>query len=343
MDTSRACGIALGFLVDAALADPSRRHPVAGFGAVASRVEGLLDPPVDAGDAHGAVGAPDTTAARVAVRARGVVFTVVLVGGVTAAVRGLDSAVAARPALRVATTAATVWACLGGTSLLRIARRQAELLDRSDVDGSRRLLPWLCGREPGALDAGQLARAVVESVAENTSDAAVATLFWAGVAGPAGAAAHRAANTLDAMVGHRSPRYVDFGWASARLDDVLGWPAARFAGLLTAAVAPVVGGRPAEAIRIWRRDASSHPSPNAGVAEASCAGALGVRLGGPTPYPYGTEQRPRLGDGPAPSPVDIRRAVRLMRAVQIGAAAAAGCAAAAGARGHRSGARGSTD
>ena len=158
---------------------------MAGFGAVASRVEGLLDPPVDAGDAHGAVGAPDTTAARVAVRARGVVFTVVLVGGVTAAVRGLDSAVAARPALRVATTAATVWACLGGTSLLRIARRQAELLDRSDVDGSRRLLPWLCGREPGALDAGQLARAVVESVAENTSDAAVATLFWAGVAGPA--------------------------------------------------------------------------------------------------------------------------------------------------------------
>ena len=184
---------------------------------------------------------------------------------------------------------------------------------------------------------------MVESVAENTSDAAVATLFWAGVAGPAGAAAHRAANTLDAMVGHRSPRYVDFGWASARLDDVLGWPAARFAGLLTAAVAPVVGGRPAEAIRTWRRDASSHPSPNAGVAEASCAGALGVRLGGPTPYPYGTEQRPRLGDGPAPSPVDIRRAVRLMRAVQIGAAAAAVCAAAAGARGHRSGARGSTD
>ena len=326
---ARACGIALGVLLDALVADPSRWHPVAGFGAVASRVEGVLHPPVGEG--------PEPTARGAAVRARGVAFTTVLVGGVAGGVHALDAASATRPALRVLSTAATVWVCLGGTSLLRIARRQADLLERSDIAGSRRLLPWLCGREPDALDAAQLARAVVESVAENTSDAAVATLFWAGVAGPAGAAAHRAANTLDAMVGHRSPRYRDFGWASARLDDVLGWPAARLAGLLTAAAAPVVGGRPGAAVRAWRRDAPAHPSPNAGVAEASCAGALGVRLGGPTPYPYGTEERPRLGDGHPPRPADIRRAATLMRAVQVGAAVVAVCAALTGPVPSRSG------
>lgn len=315
-DRTRAYGIALGFLADVLLADPARGHPVAGFGWIAARLEEMTYPPE---------GAPDA-------RARGALHVAVLVGGVSIGVRALDAALVPRPALRVVVTATTVWACLGGTSLLRVAGRHAELLEESDVAGSRALLPWLCGREPGALDSGQLARAVVESVAENTSDAAVATLFWAAVAGPAGAAAHRAANTLDAMVGHRSPRYARFGWAAARLDDVLGWPAARLAGLVTAGLSPVVGGRPAEVMRTWRLDAGSHPSPNAGVVEAACAGALGVRLGGPTPYPHGMESRPRLGRGPAPQPSDIRRAVRLMRAVQIGAAAVCVAVLSSGAR-----------
>ena len=301
---ARAYGIALGFLADAAFADPAHGHPVAVFGSIAARVEAMTYP---------RTGAPHA-------RFRGVLYTVALVGGAGLGVRVLDVALVSRPALRVAVTATTVWACLGGTSLLRIAGRHADLLENSDVAGSRELLPWLCGRDPVALGAGQLARAVVESVAENTSDAAVATLFWGAVAGPAGAAAHRAANTLDAMVGHRSARYAEYGWASARLDDLLGWPAARLAGLLTAGLAPLVGGRSAGALRAWRRDAGSHPSPNAGVVEAACAGALGVRLGGSTPYSYGVEQRPRLGRGPAPRPSDIRRAVRLMRAVQVGAA-----------------------
>ncbi|MFN3602154.1 MAG: cobalamin biosynthesis protein [Dietzia sp.] len=306
----RALGTALGFAADAVFADPSRWHPVAGFGVCASALEGALHPDTDV---------PSGTGTRV----RGAAFTVVLVGGAAAAAGAAEVLTARRPALRVAATALVVWSCLGGTSLLRVAERHAVLLERGDVPASRDLLPWLCGRDPSALDAGDLARAVVESVAENTSDATVATLFWAAVAGPAGAAAHRAANTLDAMVGHRSRRYEHFGWASARLDDVLGWPAARLAGVFTAALAPTVGGRPWDVLTTWQRDAPAHPSPNAGVIEAACAGALGIQLGGRTPYPYGVEMRPRLGRGPAPRPDDVRRAVRLMRSTQIATAVSA--------------------
>ncbi|WP_216694140.1 cobalamin biosynthesis protein [Dietzia psychralcaliphila] len=312
----RALGTALGFAADTVLADPARWHPVAGFGVCASALEQVLHP--DAGPPGDTV-----THSATRTRLRGAAFTVVLVGGAAAAAGAAEILTARRPTLRVAVTAVTVWSCLGGTSLLRVAERHAVLLERGDVPASRELLPWLCGRDPSALDAGDLARAVVESVAENTSDAAVATLFWAAVAGPAGAAAHRAANTLDAMVGHRSSRYVDFGWASARLDDVLGWPAARLAAVLTAVLAPAVGGQPRDALSTWRRDARAHPSPNAGVIEAACAGALGIQLGGRTPYPYGVEMRPRLGRGPAPRPDDVRRAIRLMRSTQFATAAGA--------------------
>src|SRR5699024_8676 len=145
----------------------------------------------------------------------------------------------------------------------------------------------------------------------------------------AGAVAHRAANTLDAMVGHRSERYAGFGWASARLDDVLGWPAARLAGTLPAALAPLVAGRPRRAARSGLGGAPGPPTHHSGVGgvEAACAGALGVRLGGRTPYPYGVQMRQVLGDGPAPRPADVRRAGRLMRSVQGAAAVAATVAA----------------
>ncbi|WP_010542205.1 adenosylcobinamide-phosphate synthase CbiB [Dietzia alimentaria] len=304
---TRALGLGLAVLLDRLVGDPQRLHPVAGFGRVALAMENfLLD--------------PRQSAARQ--RAAGLAFTGLLVGGTTAATFGgsrllsrSDSAVRS-----VLWNAAVVWSCLGGTSLLTVARRQDELLRAGDHDGSRALLPWLCGRDPDALDPDGLARAVVESVAENTSDAAVATLFWAAVAGPAGAAAHRAANTLDAMVGHRSPRYQHFGTASARLDDVLGFLPARLAGLVGVAAAGTVGGSPTGALRAWRRDSPAHPSPNAGVVEAVCAGALGVRLGGPTPYPYGVQDRAVLGDGRPVQASDIGRAVRLHDRVQLATA-----------------------
>ena len=195
------------------------------------------------------------------------------------------------------------------------------LLSAGDVDGARALLPSLCGRDPAVLDADGLTRAALESIAENTSDAQVGPLLWAAIGGAPAVLMYRAVNTLDAMIGNRSPRYARFGWAAARADDLANLLAARLTGLCAVACAPVVGGSPAAALRAWRRDARRHPSPNAGVAEASFAGALGVRLGGPTQYAHELEIRPTLGDGRVPEVADLDRAVRLSRAVQLLAAA----------------------
>ncbi|HLS79268.1 MAG TPA: cobalamin biosynthesis protein [Nocardia sp.] len=296
---STATGLLLGFALDRVFADPARLHPVAGFGTAATALESL------------------TYADR---RGAGVLHETVAVG----AVLGLG-AVLRRAGGGVAVTALATWTVLGGRSLARTGHRMADCLEHGDIDGARALLPSLCGRDPAVLDADGLARAALESIAENTSDAAVAPLFWGAVAGVPGLLGYRAINTLDAMVGYRNDRYERFGWAAARTDDLVNLAPARLTGLLTVAVAPVVGGRPGPALAAWRRDAGSHPSPNAGVVEAAAAGALGVRLGGPTRYRHGTEQRPTLGEGPAPAVPDLRRAVRLSEAVQL---AAVGCAAA---------------
>ena len=181
------------------------------------------------------------------------------------------------------------------------------------------MLPSLCGRDPDVLDADGLARAALESLAENTSDATVAPLVWGAVAGVPGLLGYRAINTLDAMVGYRNDRYLRFGWAAARTDDVANLIPARLTGAITAALAPLVDGRSGVVLRVWRRDAAKHPSPNAGVVESAMAGALHVQLGGLTRYRHGTELRPTLGTGPAPRVADLRRAVRLSRAIQIAA------------------------
>jgi adenosylcobinamide-phosphate synthase len=300
-----AAALAAGYLMDVVLGDPRRRHPVAGFGGLAQRVEG-------------AVYAPS--------RGRGVLHAGGLV--VAAAVTGeLAARAAARTGLgRSGVLAAVTWASLGGRSLTRVATRLGGELEAGEEDAARALLPSLCGRDPQHLDGAAMARATVESVAENTSDAVVGALLWGAVAGPGGVMAYRAANTLDAMVGHRSARYADFGWAAAKLDDAMNWPAARLAAILTALCAAVVGGAPDTTWRIVRRDGAKHPSPNAGRVEAAFAGALGVRLGGPLSYGGVAEIRPAMGDGDAPSAADIHRAARLSRAV--GAAAAVTCAAA---------------
>ncbi|WP_124712270.1 cobalamin biosynthesis protein [Mycolicibacterium nivoides] len=292
----RAAGIAVGFLADLLLGDPTRGHPVAGFGTGAARLEKLTY-----ADNRGA----------------GVLHTGLLLGGLA----GLGWA--AGRGDRVWVTAAATYVALGGTSLNRVGHQMATLLATDDVAGARRLLPSLCGRDPAALDVSGLTRATVESLAENTSDAQVAPLFWAAIGGVPAVLVYRGANTLDAMIGHRSPRYNYFGWAAARFDDVLNYLPARLTGVLAVLCAPVVDGSPAAALRAWRHDASRHPSPNAGVAEASFAGALGVRLGGPTQYAHQLEIRPTLGDGRIPEVVDVARAVRLSRAVQASAAAVA--------------------
>lgn len=311
----RAVGLALGYLVDLAVGDPHHGHPVAGFGRLAATAERCTY-------RDG--------------RAAGVLHVVLLVGGVTgvAALARRAAGRAGPRAAAVATTAAT-WTCLGGTTLGNIGLVMADLLDDDDVETARRLLPSLCGRDAALLDRDGLARAALESVAENTSDAQVAPLLWAAVGGPPAVLGYRAVNTLDAMIGHRSPRYLRFGWAAARLDDVANYVAARVTAALVAVCAPAVGGSPAAVLTAWRRDAPRHPSPNAGVVEAAFAGALGVQLGGPTVYRYELSIRPVLGDGPAPTVADLRRAVRLSRAVQAGAALLAVAVATLGGRGQR--------
>ncbi|RZI79198.1 MAG: cobalamin biosynthesis protein CobD, partial [Microbacterium sp.] len=225
-----------------------------------------------------------------------------------------ERATAHRPVARTLLTAAATWAVLGGRSLEREALAVEALL-ASDLVAARRRLTHLVGRRTEELSASEVARAVVESVAENTSDAVVSSLVWGGLLGVPGLVGHRAANTLDAMVGHRSPRYERFGWASARLDDVLNLPGSR----LSAALALVLGDDPQAAWAAWRRDASGHPSPNAGPVEAAFAGALGITLGGTNEYGGTVEHRPLMGHGRAVQHRDVERAVRLARRVGAGA------------------------
>jgi adenosylcobinamide-phosphate synthase len=171
------------------------------------------------------------------------------------------------------------------------------------------------------MDEKELSRAAVESVAENSVDAVVAPALWAALLGAPGAGAYRAVNTMDSMVGHRSARYERYGWAAARLDDAAGFVPARVAAALVAMV------RPRQVSAVWRavrRDAPQHPSPNAGVAEAAFAGALGLRLGGENRYGDRIELRASLGDGRAPERADIERAVVLARDVGLALAAALG-------------------
>ena len=203
---------------------------------------------------------------------------------------------------------------VAGRMLGRSADGIGDALVAGDLAGARALLPTLVGRDPAGLDADEIGRAVVESVAENTVDAVTAPIFWGLVAGVGGVVAHRVVNTLDAMVGHHSDRYEKFGWASARLDDLAAWLPAR----LTAVTVAVV--RPRAAGAIWRavRDqAPAHPSPNGGVVEAAFAAALGVQLGGRNRYGSRVEDRPLLGWGAPPQPGDINAAVRLLGDVTV--------------------------
>jgi len=242
--------------------------------------------------------------------AAGIVHELALVGSVV----GVSAAL--RP--RVVPVALATWTVLGGRSLARAGGQLADCLAAGDVDGARTLLPTLCGRDPAVLDVDGLIRAAVESIAENTSDAAVAPLCWGAVGGLPGLLGYRAVNTLDAMVGYRNVRYHRFGWAAARVDDVANLVPARVTGMLIVALAPLHGGRAGGALHTWRRDARQHPSPNAGVVEAAMAGALGISVGGVTPYRHGVELRPVLGAGTDPSVADLRRAVQLSQGVQWG-------------------------
>lgn len=268
---------ALGVLVDAVVGDPPDRwHPTAWFGTAMNAFERRAHADsVARGALHAAAGAG----------------------------AGLAAGALVPPA--VATAVA-----VGATGLGRAARRIADPLGAGDVVTARERLPWLVGRDPAGLGTTEVARATVESVAENCVDALVAPALWAAVLGAPGVAVHRAVNTMDAMVGHRSERHMRYGRVSARSDDVMAWVPARATALLVAAV------RPQRAVAVARavvRDARAHPSPNSGVAEAAFAAALDVRLGGENRYGDRVEHRPVLHPSGRPvGPHDIERAVRLL-------------------------------
>ncbi len=278
----RCLGAAAGLFIDRLVGEPPPVvHPVAGFGQIMERVEHTL------------------WADR---RLRGAAYAAVGV------------AIGAVGGRMMRSTAIAVAVASAGRELRRTALSIGEAISDGDLPAARAALPSLVGRDPAELDESGIAAAVIESVAENSVDAVIAPAFWGAVAGAPGAAAFRAINTMDAMVGRRNERYRNFGWAAARLDDAANYVPARIFAVLVAALYPEQARGILETVR---RDAPVHPSPNAGVAEVAVAVALGRELGGPLSYEGAAENRPHLGTGPRPLAEDIPSAVRMAERVEL--------------------------
>lgn len=204
---------------------------------------------------------------------------------------------------------------LAQRSLHEHVARVADGLEREGLAGGRKAVAMIVGRNPETLDEAGVARAAIESLAENFSDGIVAPAFWLGLGGLPGGALYKAINTADSMLGHKSERHLAFGWAAARLDDLVNLPASRLTALLVVAAAALDrSADAASAIRAVRRDARRHRSPNAGWPEAAMAGALGLRLAGPRVYGSTRVEDGWMGDGRAEANAsDIRRALTLYR------------------------------
>ncbi len=307
----RAAGAAAAIVADLLLGEPPTRvHPVALFGSGMEKLEARFW--------------RDSYAAGLQFALAGVALAVASGGTVAAITSRRSSWFGIALGCAMAGTVTTA-----GRALAAEAIGVRVLLESGDLERSRTALRALVGRDTTKLDEKEIARAVVESVAENTVDAIIAPVVWTAAFGVPGAFAYRAVNTLDAMVGHKSERYMRFGWASARADDVANWLPSRLTALL------VMAARPRAAALSWRAvrsGAKHHPSPNAGVVEAAFAGALGIRLGGDSTYEGRLEQRPFLGYGRPAEASDIERAVRLSRDVSLLLAGALALAALAATR-----------
>jgi adenosylcobinamide-phosphate synthase len=247
-------------------------------------------------------------------RERGIVTVVVLVGG--AALLGLAvERVCGNSLIGAIVEAVLIGVLVAQRSLHEHVAAVAAALATGGLAGGREAVRHIVGRDPMSLDVHGIARAALESLAENFSDGVVAPVFWYLLLGLPGLFAYKMANTLDSMIGHRTPRYRAFGWAAARLDDVLNTVPAPLSGLLLAAAAVFAkNGRPGHALTIMLRDGRKHHSPNAGWPESAMAGALDLALAGPRRYPEGLVADPWLGDGSARVGVsDISRGLQLYR------------------------------
>lgn len=274
-----------GIVLDALLGEPRRWHPLVGFGRYAAWVEALLH-----GDA----------------RWRGVLaWLLAVVPGV--ALAAWMVAVLPQP-FGWLFEAVALYFAIGAQSLAQHAEAIAQPLADGDLATARTQVGKIVSRDTAGLDESGVARASVESVLENGSDAVFGALFWFALLGAPGTLLFRLANTLDAMWGYRTPRYLSFGWAAARLDDMLGYIPARLTALTYCLL-----GNCRRGLACWRAQAPQWYSPNAGPVMSAGAGALQLALGGAAQYHGIMKERPVLGEGVAPTAADIQRAVRLVR------------------------------
>lgn len=277
-------------LLDALLGEPARWHPLVGFGRWAQYFERRLN--------------ANTTRSPLTQRLLGALAVTAAVGPwvILVAVAG------ALPALHYWVAVAALYFALGHQSLRQHAQRVHKALEAGNLDEARIQVSYMVSRDTAKMDARGVAAATVESVLENGNDAVFGALFWFMVAGAPGVLLFRLSNTLDAMWGYRTSRYLYFGWAAARFDDVLNFVPARLTALTYALI-----GSTRSALHCWRVQAPHWESPNAGPVMAAGAGALGVGLGGGAYYHGEWEERPPLGLGAPPDAGSIRAALRLVR------------------------------
>ncbi|MBR0568039.1 cobalamin biosynthesis protein [Azoarcus sp. L1K30] len=277
--------LAAGLLLDRRFGEFRRYHPLVGFGRWASAIESRVR-------GHSAS------------RLAGIVAWVAATGpwlGLALLLRELH------PQAHWVVDIGLLYFALGARSLTEHAEAIAAPLESGDLAQARTRTAWIVSRDTARLDAEGIARAGTESVLENGNDAVFGALFWFLIFGGPGALLFRLANTLDAMWGYRTPRYLRFGWAAARIDDVLNAVPARLTALTYAVL-----GRTRQSLHCWREQAPAWDSPNAGPVMAAGAGALDVALGGVAIYHGKAEARPPLGTSTAPDAGSIRAAVELV-------------------------------
>lgn len=294
--TACASAALAGVLLDRWLGEPRRWHPLVGFGRIAAAVERRLN-------------APRAQARPVGLqRAAGVLgWSALVLPPAALAAWLVHGAGTVHPALAWMLHAVALYLALGARSLTQHIEPIAAALMRGDLARARELTARIVSRDTADADAQALARAACESALENGNDAVFGALFWFAVGGAPAVVAYRLANTLDAMWGYRTPRLLHFGWAAARLDDLLNLIPARLTALSYAAL-----GSTTQALRCWREQAPLWSSPNAGPVMAAGAGAVGVALGGRARYHGEWEDRPPLGMGSAPGAADILACLRLV-------------------------------
>ncbi|MBM4144580.1 MAG: cobalamin biosynthesis protein CobD [Lentisphaerae bacterium] len=271
-------------------------HPVRGIGWLAQRLEQPMRRLVPSERAAGVV-------------------TVLLVAGTagTAVWAAIRLAGLIHPLAADIVGVAVIYTTVAARDLVRHSMSVFRALVAGDLGEARRRVARIVGRDTAQLDEAGVARAAVECVAESTVDGVTAPLFFAIVAGPVGAMAYRAVNTLDSTFGYKTERYLRFGWASARLDDLANYLPARITAPLIGVAAAILGRRPVQSWRILRRDGRKHESPNSGLSEAAIAGALGVQLGGLNYYEGEPLEKPTIGDATVPlAPAHIPAANALM-------------------------------